>query len=113
MTVGLSPALPPQARKLLTAAFMLAGLRVKRDVARQVFRGVRAMRDSDTYLAIIEEGKEIQAKRNILLAGEERLGPADDSVKARLNAVADLSRLARMIRRAAKATAWDEVLATP
>src|SRR5262249_39725314 len=60
---------PDQARKLLTSAFLLTGLRVKRDVARQVFRGVRAMRDSDTYLAILDEGREDEAKKIILLIG--------------------------------------------
>jgi hypothetical protein len=104
---------PEQSRKLLTAAFLLTGLRVKRDVARQVFRGVRAMKDSDTYLAIIDEGREEQVKKDILLIGEERFGPADESVKARLNAVTDLDRLDRMIRRAVKATAWEEVLGAP
>src|SRR5262249_14790131 len=46
---------PERVRKLLTAAFVLTGLRVRRDTARQVFAGgVRAMRDSDTY----DEGRE-------------------------------------------------------
>jgi hypothetical protein len=102
-----------QGRKLLTAAFLLTGLRVKRDVAREVFRGVRGMKDSDTYLAILDEGREDEAKKVILLIGEERFAPADESVKARLNAVTDLDRLERMIRRAAKATSWEEVLEAP
>jgi hypothetical protein len=104
---------PERGRKLLTAAFVLAGLRVKRDVALQVFRGVRAMKDSDTYLAILEEGEEIRAKKDILLIGEERFGPADESVTTRLHAVTDLGRLERMIRRALKAVTWQEVLDTP
>lgn len=104
---------PDRARKLLTAAFVLTGLRVRRDVAREVFRGVRAMKDSDTYLAILDEGREEQVKKDILLIGEERFGPANESVTARLNAVTNLERLERMIRRAAKATTWQEILDAP
>ncbi len=47
---------PERVRKLLTEAFLLTGLRVRRDVAARVFRGVRAMHESDTYLAILDEG---------------------------------------------------------
>ncbi|HJT79411.1 MAG TPA: hypothetical protein VJ739_19600 [Gemmataceae bacterium] len=103
-----------QARKLLTAAFVLTGLRVRRDVARQVFRGVRAMRDSDTYLAILEEGEEAKAKAVILRQGEKRFGPPGESVTARLNAITDLDRLDRLIDRLFDATAssWQDLLDT-
>ena len=39
---------PDQQKKLLTDAFLLTGLRVRRDVAAKIFRGVRAMHESDT-----------------------------------------------------------------
>jgi hypothetical protein len=32
------------------------------------------LRDSDTYMAIIEEGEEIQAKKDVSWIGEERFG---------------------------------------
>jgi hypothetical protein len=102
-----------RARKLLTDAFLLTGLRVRRNVAAQIFRGVRAMHESDTFLAIIDEGQEKFAHKAILAVGEERFGPPDEKVVAQLSAVTDLARLERMVRRAAKATAWQEVLETP
>jgi hypothetical protein len=71
------------------------------------------MRDSDTYLAIIDEGREEEAKKAILLIGQERFGPADESITTRLNGVTDVDRLERMIRRAVKATAWQEILDAP
>jgi hypothetical protein len=71
------------------------------------------MQESDTYLMILEEGQEKQAKKDILLVGEERLGPPDESVNARLEGITDLERLDRMIRRAAKAASWQEILDTP
>jgi len=71
------------------------------------------MQESDTYLMILDEGKEKQAKEDILLVGEERLGPPGESVKARLDHIAELDRLRRMIRQAVKATSWQEILDTP
>ncbi|MBM4073482.1 MAG: hypothetical protein FJ271_31845 [Planctomycetes bacterium] len=66
------------------------------------------MHESDTYLAILDEGQE----KAILVVDEERIGPASERVKAQLNAVADLDRLKRMVRRAAKAASWQEILDT-
>jgi len=75
------------------------------------------MQESDTYLAILEEGEEKgQAKatrEDILAFGEERLGAPDESIKERLSNTTDLARLKRMVRRAAKATSWPEILETP
>src|SRR5581483_824241 len=75
---------PERVRKLLTAAFVLTGLRVRRDVARHAFRGVRAMKDSDTYMAIIDEGREEQVKEDIMFVALKRFGPADQAIEARL-----------------------------
>ncbi len=109
----LEEAPPERATKLLTDAFLLTGLRVRRDIASRIFRGVRAMHESDTFLAILEEGQEKQAKKAIRLVGEKRLGPADESVKARLEAITDLERLDRMLLQAVTATGWKEILDTP
>lgn len=104
---------PERAKKLLTDALLLTGLRVKRDAAIRLFRGVRMMEESDTFLMILERGAEQRAKRDILLFGEERLGPSGESIKAELESVSDLERLDRMVRSAAKAKAWREILDTP
>jgi hypothetical protein len=71
------------------------------------------MQESDTYLAILDEGQEKGARDVILIVGEERLGPPIESVRAQLSAVTDLSRLKRMARRAANATIWQEIVDTP
>jgi hypothetical protein len=70
------------------------------------------MQESDTYLAIVDEGQEKCARDDILIVGEERLGSPPESVRAQVNAVTDLSRLKRMVRRAATAVAWQEILDT-
>jgi hypothetical protein len=104
---------PERAQKLVTDAFLLAGLRVRRDAAARIFRGVRVMHESDTYLAIFDEGQEKCAREAILIFGEERIGPPDESLRVQLHAVTDLPRLKRMIRRAARAASWQEILDTP
>lgn len=75
------------------------------------------LEESDTYLMILEQGEERGEKRArreaILLVGEERLGLADESVRAQLANINDAGRLVRMLRRAAKAANWQEILATP
>jgi hypothetical protein len=109
----LREASPDRAKKLLTDAFLLTGLRVRRDVAARIFRGVRAMHESDTYLAILDEGQEKCARDDILIIGEERFGPADEAFRGQLNTITDLARLKRMVRRAVKATCWEEILDTP
>jgi hypothetical protein len=75
------------------------------------------MHESDTYLAILEEGEEKEQEKatreSILVVGEERLGTPGESIKAQLTNITDLARLKRMVRRAAKATNWQEILDTP
>ena len=71
------------------------------------------MRESDTYLAILDEGQEKATRTAILLVGEERLGVPSASVKGQLSNVTDLDRLQRMVRRAAKAASWQEILDVP
>ena len=104
---------PERVKKLLTDALLLMGLRARRDVAARIFQGVRAMRESDTYLMILEEGWAEAAREETLIVGEEKLGPPEESVKNQVNNVTDLEGLKRMIRRAVKAATWQEILDTP
>ena len=104
---------PDRVKKLLTDAYLLTGLRVRRNMAAPNFsRSSKTVHESDTYLAILDEGQEKATHEDILLFGEERLGPADESVKSQVDAITDLARLKRMIRRAAKAGSWQEILDT-
>lgn len=102
-----------RAKKLLTDALLLAGLRVSRNVALNIFRGVRMLEESDTYLMILEQGEERGRRADIVLVGEARFGASTEAVRAQLDAVTDLARLKRMVSRAATAASWDEVLDTP
>jgi hypothetical protein len=102
-----------QVQRLVTEAYLLTGLRVLRDTAKQIFRGVPAMQESDTYLGILEEGEEKHARKAILLFGGKKLGPPDASIKTRLESITDLERLDRMMLQAPTAATWEEILDTP
>ena len=104
---------PERAKKLLTDAYLLTGLRIRRDAAARIFRGVRVMQESDTYLAILDEGQEKATRKLLLVVGEERLGMPDESIKEQLSSITDLDRLTRMHRRAVKAASWQEIVDTP
>jgi hypothetical protein len=71
------------------------------------------MHESDTYLMILDEGQVKHAKKAVILVGEQRLGPPEESVKVRLENMSDLEHLDRMILRAATAARWQEILETP
>jgi predicted transposase YdaD len=101
---------PEQAIKLVTTALLLSGLRVSRNVALKIFRGVSMLEESDTYLMILEQGEERATRRDILLVGEARLGAAAEEVKTRLADIKDGERLTRMIQKAATASTWEEIL---
>lgn len=104
---------PERAIKLLTTALLLAGLRVSRNVALRIFRGVSMLEESDTYLMILEQGEERAMRRSIVLVGEAKFGPVGESVRSRLAEVTDIDRLARMVTKAATAANWQEILDTP
>ena len=71
------------------------------------------MHESDTYLAILDEGQEKHAKKTVLSVGGKRLGPPAASATARLDSITDLERLDRMILQAVTAASWQEILDTP
>jgi hypothetical protein len=52
-------------------------------------------------------------RESILVVGEERLGTPDESIKGQLNNITDLARLKRMVRQAAEAASWQDILETP
>jgi hypothetical protein len=112
----MSEAAPEKAKLLLTASYILTGLRVHRDVALNLFRGVRAMRESDTYLAILDEGRDegrLEAmKKLILQQGRELFGEPDNTTITVINALTDLERLERIGVRLVRASGWEQLLQT-
>jgi predicted transposase YdaD len=140
MDARLTREAPPEiVPELWASTLILMGLRYHADVGRHVLRRVRQMRESTTYQAILEEGREEgearglarglergmerglergleygraqEARRLILLFGEARLGPPDAAVRARLDALTDADRLDQLAERLLSVTSWPELLA--
>jgi hypothetical protein len=114
-------AAPDDAAGLLSAAYILIGLRVPRPVGTELFRGVRAMRESSTYQAILREGREEGRKEGqaegiqqvLLRQGRKRFGPPDEAVQAAVRAITDADRLGRLSERLLDVNSWQDLLATP
>ncbi|MGF1581831.1 MAG: hypothetical protein ACFCD0_21085 [Gemmataceae bacterium] len=74
------------------------------------------MKESETYMMILDEGKEIgreEATRNMLrIFGEERFGPLDNSDEAKLEAIKNLDKLQELARKLAKVSGWKELFGT-
>jgi predicted transposase YdaD len=79
------------------------------------------MRDSDTYQAILDEGREQgreqgrleQAKKLLLRSGQKSLGAPGDTVTAAVTAITDLQRLEHMHELLGDVKTWQELLALP
>src|SRR4051794_9865206 len=92
-----------QKTRLLASAYVLTGLRVRHDLARKIFAGVKAMKESETSLAILDEGAERESRLTILRQGTRKLGDPDEQTIPRLEGIADLERLRRIVDRATEA----------
>ena len=105
-----------QAKRLLAAAYILTGLRLpKPEDVSQVFRGVSiAMRESVTYQAILNEGRNEgrieELHRTILRLGRERFGEADETIRQSIEAIADIDALEDLSLRLLKVSSWAELL---
>ena len=82
--------------------------------------GIRNMRDSSTYQAILVEGRveglaegRLEEARALLLTlGQRRFGPPDQRTRETVRAMTDLARLHALAERLFDAASWDELLAT-
>lgn len=104
---------PAEADELWAATYVLLGLQHSDTFIDQLFRGVRGMRESSTYRAIIREGK-VEALQEVLLKlGIEQFGDPDAETRSVLLAIKKLGQLIEMIRALPATTNWDKLLATP
>ncbi|WP_143392944.1 hypothetical protein [Fimbriiglobus ruber] len=75
------------------------------------------MRESSTYQAILEEGREEgrenEAKDLLRLIGEKQLGPPDEQTTRAIDGIHDLARLRELITQVPTAGSWKELLAEP
>lgn len=71
------------------------------------------MRESTTYMAILDEGREEEVKDNILRLGRKKLGHIIEAMLTRLKGMIDLERLHRILDRLLNVTSWQDLLDTP
>jgi predicted transposase YdaD len=111
------------------AAYIMLGLRYTPSLAAQLLRGVVSMRESSTYMAILEEGRAegiaqgitqgiaqgviAEAKRVLRLLGDAALGPPDAQTVAAVERIDDVARLEELLQRLHAATSWAELLSRP
>jgi predicted transposase YdaD len=100
----------PDEREVEAACYVFAGLKFDRGLADRIFRGLDAMKESVTYQAILEEGREKGLRRAVLLQASQRFGPPDDADRGRLEAVTGEARLEALAARVLTAESWDDLL---
>jgi predicted transposase YdaD len=100
------------------AAYILLGLRRSPALAAQLFRGVMSMKESSTYQAILEEGREegrgqgalAEAKKVLRLWGDDAFGVPDARTAAAIERINDLAQVEDLLRRVRSAPSWQELL---
>lgn len=113
---------PDEAGELWVSTYVLMGLRYTRSFSTQLLKGVRAMKESVTYQAILEEGKEIgkeigavvgkteEARALLLRLGRKRFGPPDASTVQTVVAISELETLEEWLERLLEVESWAELL---
>ncbi|MHB1424859.1 MAG: hypothetical protein ACYC3I_16940 [Gemmataceae bacterium] len=104
----------PYARavQLMTAAFVLTGLRVGRQTLFDIFRGVKVMHESSAFELYEEKGRVEESHRLLLRMGRNRFGAPDAATETALRAIRGLDRLERMADAVLTASSWQEFRAT-
>lgn len=100
------------AARLMTAAYILTGLRVKKTELASIYRGVGLMTESTAYDEAVEEGELKRSHRLLMRQGIKRFGEPDAGTEAELRSIRDLDRLERMADVILSAASWQELLAT-
>jgi hypothetical protein len=113
----------PEAARLMSSTFLLAGLRFEEETIDQLFFGVQTMnlldskilKDSSSYrlLQKIEERVRVEEARSILIGlATDRFGEPTETQKALLDGITDHDRLFRLCKKVGSLSTWDELLAS-
>ncbi len=104
---------PVEAKFVLSAAYVVAGLLLSEEATKELYEGVEAMRESSTYQGILREGRIEQAVKMILRLGRKHFGDPSESVKVALQSITDVDRLDRVADQLDVVGSWQELLETP
>jgi hypothetical protein len=70
------------------------------------------VRESDTFMAILDEGRAIQTRRSIRRLASRMLGEPDKAIVDHLKWITDIDHLERIVVRAMEASSWQDLLDT-
>jgi predicted transposase YdaD len=109
---------PEQRARLAMSAYLLTGARVPRDLAKDLFKRVPYMHESDTYQAILEEGRQegrqegglTKLRETLLRQGRKCFGEPSEQQREALLAINNMERLDRMSERLFDVESWDAFL---
>lgn len=112
---------PALAARLMTAAFILAGMRVEKHELSAIFDGVKIMHESTAYDVILDEGRaegllkgRVEGFLSVLIKlGRKQFGAPTRPIEVALAEIRDPARLDRMVDALSTAKTWDELLSTP
>lgn len=110
MTERLSQERPRRAHDLWAVTYVLLGLRYSDAFANLLFQEVLGMEESTTYQAIVRKGRLAEARQILLALGRQQFGPGDEATLRTLNAIQDVRRLEKLIKRVVKVSSWQELL---
>jgi predicted transposase YdaD len=104
--------------ELWTATKVLLGLRYEARFVDQLLQGVRTMKESTTYQAIKQEGREEgrleEVREDIRCLGEQKFqSPPPTHVQKTLVSIVDLEQLKQLLKKVLDAATWDELIAPP
>jgi predicted transposase YdaD len=107
----------PRARRaapeVWAATYVLLGVRYSDEFAAALFQEVLGMEESTTYQAIIRKGEAREARRMLLIVGEEQFGPPDEAIVSAVQAITDVERLENLARQVRHAESWQQLLSPP
>jgi predicted transposase YdaD len=107
------------------ATYVLLGLRYSEAFADALLQGIVEMEESATYRALVAKGlakglaegqakgRAEEARRVLLMLGEEQLGPPSAKVRATIAGLEDVNRLERLLKKLRTATSWQDLLGSP
>jgi predicted transposase YdaD len=117
---------PDEAAALWTSTYILMGLRFPLELAGQLLKGVRAMKESVTYQAILQEGEEkgraegeakgrvegrAEGEQSVLLRqGTKRFGGPDAVTIRAIRAITSIESLEQLSERILEVESWAELL---
>jgi hypothetical protein len=74
---------------------------------------MRWLEDSTTFQAIKHEGRLVEARRILVLIGQEKLGKLSEPAMAAVYAEDDLDRLEQLCKRLLVEDSWEALLGLP